>query len=45
MKADGMSETCNAHGRVEKYAKKLIVKTEGRDYLEDLDIDVRIILK
>jgi hypothetical protein len=39
-----MSGACCKHGSDEKCIQNLVGKSEGRHYLEDLDIDGRIIL-
>jgi hypothetical protein len=40
-----MNKACDMHGRDEKYTTFWSVNLEGRDHLEDLGIDGKIILK
>jgi hypothetical protein len=45
IKEDEIGRVCGAHGRHEFIAKHCSENMEERDYLEDLDVDGRIILK
>jgi hypothetical protein len=46
MKENEVGGACNTHGRDEKWIKKLwSVNLNGRDHLEDLGVDRRIILE
>lgn len=40
-----MGRECRTHGRYENSTKHLVENLKGRNYLRDLDVDERIILK